>query len=207
MTKTKNMRKRSRKGGDTLQTLATIKTKNAMILADVDRLEGNCDVSDIKDNAKEGLQLINALIDEQREKSMSDNQSKPTTPVAEEESIPVAKDESIVVAEENKVATPEVIDIMKQIINVNGFNGTVGELLSKIRAKIVQLKRTNNSNYKNTVDKLNAVAKNISMETSSIENVKKILKENQITFKNNLVFGGKTKKRQNKKTKRQTKRR
>jgi len=98
---------------------------------------------------------------------------------------------------------------MQQMITINGFTGTVGELLSRMREKVIQLKKNAGNKYKVTIDKLTAVAKKISSDTiENVDKIKQILKDEQVTFKNNKLFGGKTKKRRNnKKSNRKTKRR
>ena len=163
------MRKRNRKGGDTLQTLASIKTKNNMILADADRISGEsreCDVSEIKEFAQDEAKLINELIDEEQQR-------------------------------ENYIPEPaQVVPLMQQVITIDGFTGTVGELVGKMREKISQLRKNTGNAYKSYIDKLSVVTKKISSETTvNTDKIKEILKAEQVTFKNNKFIGGKTKKR------------
>jgi|LauGreDrversion2_5_1035112.scaffolds.fasta_scaffold05999_3 hypothetical protein len=183
--KTRKMRKRSRKGGDTLQTLASIKIKNNKILADVEQIEdgnGECNLSEIKEFATDEAKLINELIEEEqlREKSSLERENEPDVP------------------------------LMQQVISIDGFNGTVGELIGKMREKIGQLKQNTGNAYKSYIDKLDEVTQKISSETYVNTNkIKEILKAEQVTFKNNKLMGGKTKKRRGggRKSKRHTKRR
>ena len=85
--------------------------------------------------------------------------------------------------------------IMQQTLTINGFTGTVGELLSRMREKVIQLKKNAGDKYKVAIDKLNTASKKISADAiDTVDKIKEILKNEQLTFKNNRVFGGKTKK-------------
>lgn len=180
---------RNKRGGDVINSLAQIKTKNAMILAELQWAQENddCDFSQIKEIAQDEKQIIKNEIEEQ---------------LAKQEKEPQIINNS---TEASGVSSPS---IMQQTITINGFTGTVGELLSRMREKVIKLKKNAGDKYKTTIDKISTTAKKISSETiDSIDKIKEILKNDQITFKNNKLFGGKTNKRRNKKSNRKTKRR
>jgi hypothetical protein len=210
--KTNNLRKRSRKGGDTMNTLALIKTKNNMIMAKADEKESDeCVVSEIKEFAMDEAKLINELIQQEQEK---ENMQVPGKMEEQEEE---QKPQQEPVQESPLEPEPEpmvpssqtVVPLMQQQITISGFTGTVGGLLSSIRDKIGQLRKQTGQSYKDSVNKLTMVTKKLSdSTTTNTDQIKQILKENQITFKNNKLFGGKTKKRRGgRKSKRHTKRR
>jgi len=201
MTKTlkKKTMKRNKKGGEIINSLAQIKTRNNMILGEIDRVEtlGDCDFSQIKELAEEEKQVIENEIDEQlakQEQVQNEESSRLEEPQKEElqndEASGVSSPAPLVINEERKE-----IPIMQQTITINGFTGTVGELLSRMREKVIQLKKNTGNKYKTTIDKLSVVAKKISSDTiDSVDKIKEILKQDQIAFKNNKLFGGKTKK-------------
>ena len=210
--KSNNLRKRSRKGGDTMNTLALIKTKNNMIMAKADEKESDeCVVSEIKEFAMDEAKLINELIQQEQEK---ENMQVPGKMEEQEEE---QKPQQEPVQESPLEPEPEpmvpssqtVVPLMQQQITISGFTGTVGGLLSSIRDKIGQLRKQTGQSYKDSVNKLTMVTKKLSdSTTTNTDQIKQILKENQITFKNNKLFGGKTKKRRGgRKSKRHTKRR
>ena len=210
--KSNNLRKRSRKGGDTMNTLALIKTKNNMIMAKADEKESDeCVVSEIKEFAMDEAKLINELIQQEQEK---ENMQVPGKMEEQEEE---QKPQQEPVQEYPLEPEPEpmvpssqtVVPLMQQQITISGFTGTVGGLLSSIRDKIGQLRKQTGQSYKDSVNKLTMVTKKLSdSTTTNTDQIKQILKENQITFKNNKLFGGKTKKRRGgRKSKRHTKRR
>lgn len=214
--KTKNLRKRSRsrRGGDTMQTLASIKIKNNMIMANADKIEsGECNVSEIKEFAEDEAKLINELIEQEQEK---ENMQAPGN-LEEPESVQAPEPVQESPLESKPEPEPEpaapapqtVVPLMQQNIMISGYTGTVGGLLSSIRNTIGQLRKQTGQSYKDSVNKLTMVTKQLSSSTTtSTDQVKRILQENQITFKNNKLFGGKTKKRRGgKKSKRHTKRR
>ena len=210
--KTNNLRKRSRKGGDTMNTLALIKTKNNMIMAKADEKESDeCVVSEIKEFAMDEAKLINELIQQEQEKE--NMQAPKNFEEPEPESLPESVQESPFEQEqEPEPAAPApqtVVPLMQQQITISGFTGTVGGLLSSIRDKIGQRRKQTGQSYKDSVNKLTMVTKKLSdSTTTNTDQIKQILKENQITFKNNKLFGGKTKKRRGgRKSKRHTKRR
>jgi hypothetical protein len=185
--------KRNKKGGEIINSLAQIKTRNNMILGEIDRAEtlGDCDFSQIKELAEAEKQVIENEIDEQLAKQESaQNEESPRVELNDEAS-GVSSPAPLVINEERKE-----IPIMQQTITINGFTGTVGELLSRMREKVIQLKKNAGNKYKTTIDKLSAVAKKISSDAvDSVDKIKEILRSDQITFKNNKLFGGKTKKR------------
>ena len=193
MVKTRKMRKRSRKGGDTMQTLAELKTHNNMILADVSL--GQCNAEDVKEHAEAEVPLINELLALEQGKQQ----------------VPESMQEPMIEQEESNTAfgQTQAVPLLEQEINVNGYTGTVGGMLSAIKDKISQLRKNSGNRYASQIKTLNDMTKNIASSTIDIDQIKQLLRNNQITFKNNKVFGGKTKKRRNnkKQSKRQTKRR
>jgi hypothetical protein len=211
--------KRNKRGGEIINSLAQIKTNNNFILGEIARIEanGDCDFSQIKEIAEEEKKVIENEIDEQlakQEKEQQQMQEKEQQQMQEkeqdqkkelEQDVEAAGVSSPVVINEERKEVP----IMQQMITINGFTGTVGELLSRMREKVIQLKKNAGDKYKVTIDKLTAVAKKISSDTiENVDKIKQILKDEQVTFKNNKLFGGKTKKRyNNKKSNRKTKRR
>ena len=210
--KTNNLRKRSRKGGDTMNTLALIKTKNNMIMAKADEKESDeCVVSEIKEFAMDEAKLINELIQQEQEKENMQVPGKMEEQEEEQKPQQEPVQESPLEPEpEPMVPSPQtVVPLMQQQITISGFTGTVGGLLSSIRDKIGQLRKQTGQSYKDSVNKLTMVTKKLSdSTTTNTDQIKQILKENQITFKNNKLFGGKTKKRRGgRKLKRHTKRR
>ena len=210
--KSNNLRKRSRKGGDTMNTLALIKTKNNMIMAKADEKESDeCVVSEIKEFAMDEAKLINELIQQEQEKENMQVPGKMEEQEEEQKPQQEPVQESPLEPEpEPMVPSPQtVVPLMQQQITISGFTGTVGGLLSSIRDKIGQLRKQTGQSYKDSVNKLTMVTKKLSdSTTTNTDQIKQILKENQITFKNNKLFGGKTKKRRGgRKSKRHTKRR
>jgi hypothetical protein len=207
--------KRSKRGGEIINSLAQIKTNNNFILGEIARIEsnGDCDFSQIKEIAEEEKKVIENEIDEQlakQEKEQMQMQEKEKEKEQDqkkelEQDVEAAGVSSPLVVNEERKEVP----IMQQMITINGFTGTVGELLSRMREKVIQLKKNAGDKYKVTIDKLTAVAKKISSDTiENVDKIKQILKDEQVTFKNNKLFGGKTKKRHNnKKSNRKTKRR
>jgi hypothetical protein len=195
--KKRTLKKRNKKGGEIINSLAQIKTNNNFILGEIARAEANndCDFSQIKEIAEEEKKVIENEIDEQLAKQEKDQEVQNEESPREElvaEAAGVSSPATSISEREERTEVP----IMQQIITINGFTGTVGELLSKMREKVIQLKKNAGNKYKVTIDKLAAVAKKISTDAvDSVDKIKEILKNEQITFKNNKLFGGKTKKR------------
>jgi hypothetical protein len=83
--------------------------------------------------------------------------------------------------------------IMNQPISISGYNGTVGEIVSKINKKIGQL--TSPSSKGRYIDKANELKSivNSIRKATTVDEVKSII-SNKITFKNNNLMGGKTRK-------------
>jgi len=205
--------KRSKRGGEIINSLAQIKTNNNFILGEIARIEanGDCDFSQIKEIAEEEKKVIENEIDEQLAKQEKDQEVQNEESPREELVAEAAGISSSVVPISEREERKEV-PIMQQMITINGFTGTVGELLSRMREKVIQLKKNAGNKYKVTIDKLTAVAKKISSDTiENVDKIKQILKDEQVTFKNNKLFGGKTKKRRQsmkkEKSNRKTKRR
>jgi len=195
--KKRTLKKRNKKGGEIINSLAQIKTNNNFILGEIARAEANndCDFSQIKEIAEEEKKVIENEIDEQLAKQEKDQEVQNEESPREElvaEAAGVSSPATSISEREERTEVP----IMQQMITINGFTGTVGELLSKMREKVIQLKKNAGKKYKVTIDKLAAVAKKISTDAVySVDKIKEILKNEQITFKNNKLFGGKTKKR------------
>jgi hypothetical protein len=195
--KKRTLKKRNKKGGEIINSLAQIKTNNNFILGEIARAEANndCDFSQIKEIAEEEKKVIENEIDEQLAKQEKDQEVQNEESPREElvaEAAGVSSPATSISEREERTEVP----IMQQMITINGFTGTVGELLSKMREKVIQLKKNAGNKYKVTIDKLAAVAKKISTDAvDSVDKIKEILKNEQITFKNNKLFGGKTKKR------------
>jgi hypothetical protein len=169
----------SQRGGDLINSLAQIKTKNAMILAELQWAQENddCDFSQIKEIAQDEKVIITNEIEEQLAKKEEPKQE------------PQIINNS---AEASGVSSPA---IMQQTIKINGFTGTVDELLSRMREKVIQLKKSAGDKYKVAINKLNTASKKISADAiDRVDKIKEILKNEQLTFKNNRVIGGKTKK-------------
>jgi hypothetical protein len=216
----KRITKRNKKGGEIINSLAQIKTNNNFILGEIARAEanGDCDFTDIKEVAEEEKKIIEKEIEEQlakqEESEQKEEQVQNEEPAQNEEPPKVeesSNDEAFGVSSSPVVINEErkEIPLMQQTITINGFTGTVSELLSRMREKVIQLKKNVGNKYKTTIDKLSATARKISSDAiDSVDKIKEILKNDQITFKNNKLFGGKTKKmRNNKKSNRITKRR
>jgi len=208
--KKRTLKKRNKKGGEIINSLAQIKTNNNFILGEIARAEANndCDFSQIKEIAEEEKKVIENEIDEQLAKQEKDQEVQNEESPREElvaEAAGISSSKVPISEREERKEVP----IMQQMITINGFTGTVGELLSRMREKVIQLKKNAGNKYKVTIDKLTAVAKKISSDTiENVDKIKQILKDEQVTFKNNKLFGGKTKKRRNnKKSNRKTKRR
>ena len=84
-------------------------------------------------------------------------------------------------------------DILQQDINLDGYSGTVNELISKIRKKNSDLgKLSNKGKYQDKIDENKSVISAI-QKASSIDDVKSAV-QNKLMFKNNNLMGGKTKK-------------
>ena len=170
---------RSQKGGDVINSLAQIKTKNAMILAELQWAQENddCDFSQIKEIAQDEKVIITNEIEEQLAKKEE------------------PKEEPQIINNSAKASGVSYPAIMQQTIKINGFTGTVDELLSRMREKVIQLKKSAGDKYKVAINKLNTASKKISADAiDRVDKIKEILKNEQLTFKNNRVFGGKTKK-------------
>lgn len=182
-----NSRKKRGGSGEKMHFLASIKSNTQVILADIERIEDelpdgqpdeNCDLSEIKKSAIQTEVLIKQLIEEEQ------NQL------------------------EQQIPEPKKINPLDQVITTNGFTGTMGELLSKIREKIVQLNQYNNAGHEQTITHLKNLLDSVSSESANVNKIKEMLKGGRIKFKNNKVIITKTKRRRkNKKQKIHTKRR
>jgi hypothetical protein len=189
--KNRNSRKKRGGSGEKMLFLASLKANTQMILADIERMEDelpegapdeNCDLSEIKKNAIQAKVLIKNLIEEE--------QNQP----------------------EEREEQQEVKNPLDQVITTNGFTGTIGELLSKLREKIEQLNQYNNAGHEQTIAHLKTLLDSVSSESTNVNKIKEMLKGGRIKFKKNKVVITKRKKRRNKsdetkKQKKQTKRR
>jgi hypothetical protein len=84
-------------------------------------------------------------------------------------------------------------NIMKLPISIYGYNGTVGEIVSKINTKISQLNSPlSRGRYNDKVNELKYIVNSIRNATT-VNEVKSII-GNKLTFKNNNLMGGNTRK-------------
>lgn len=82
--------------------------------------------------------------------------------------------------------------VLQENISLSGYNGTANDIISKIRNKISQLNNpSNKGKYQDKINEYKTIIANI-QSASSVEEVK--LAVQKITFKNNNLTGGKTKK-------------
>jgi len=82
-----------------------------------------------------------------------------------------------------------------EMIEINGYRGTVGDLSDKLNKKIKDLDNpTNKGKYSDKVTKYKEVMTKIK-GASDIETVKQVVQQSRLTFKNNNLMGGKTYKR------------
>jgi hypothetical protein len=82
--------------------------------------------------------------------------------------------------------------VLQENISLNGYNGTASDIISKIRTKISQLNNpSNKGKYQDKINEYKTIIANIQSATTT-EEVKSAVKT--ITFKNNNLTGGKTKK-------------
>jgi hypothetical protein len=85
-------------------------------------------------------------------------------------------------------------DILQQNISLDGYSGTVKDIIDKIRKKNSDLgKLSNKGRYQDKIDENKSVISAI-QKASSIDEVKSAI-QNKLMFKNNNLMGGKTKKR------------
>jgi hypothetical protein len=181
-TKNKNSRKKRGGSGEKMHFLASIKSNTQVILADIERME---------DELPDGQPDENCDLSEIKKSAIQ-------TEVLIKQ----------LIEEEQQNAEAGEKNILDQVITTNGFTGTMGELLSKIRKKIVQLNQYNNAGHDQTVAHLKSLLDSVSSESANVNKIKEMLKGGRIKFKNNRVIIAKTKRRRNnKKRKIQTKRR
>lgn len=175
----KNSRKKRGGSGEKMHFLASIKANAQMILADINRIED------------EG------------------NEPDDTCDLSEIKKNAIQANVLInnLIEEQQNADTTEK-NPLNQVITTNGFTGTIGELLSKIREKIAQLSKYNNEGHKQTITNLKTLLDSVESESVNVNNIKEILKGGKIKFKNNKLVVAKTKsRRNNKRQKNQTKRR
>lgn len=170
----RSTQKRSRKGGDRMRDLAEIKTKNNEILATAQELsENNPDLEDIEFIVNEALDessIIKRLIEQELKDEENDRENS------------------------NKNEVP----FLQQTVNTDNFNGTVGELLSKIIVRLGELRERTGFSHEEEYTKLLNLVKGISNERNNINNIKEILNST------NVALGGRIKNKNNNKNKNRT---
>jgi predicted nuclease with TOPRIM domain len=173
---------RRKRGGDA----ASIEIKLNKVQDEVDELK--IELSNLKNgNTSEKMSSEKPSFQEMEEKSSSSEIMMP-----EQISIPSLNSSS-------KSLNGEMIEI-------NGYSGTVGDLSDKLNKKIRDLdKPTNKGKYSDKVVEYKKVMTKIK-GASDVETVKQVVQESRLTFKNNNLMGGKTHKR-GRKGKKGTKRR
>jgi len=175
---TKNSRKKCGGSGERMHFLASIRGNTQMILADIDRIE-----DDTTDDE-------NCDLSEIKKNAIQTN----------------VLIKNLIEEQQNAEAGEK--NVLDQVITTNGFTGTIGDLLSKIREKINQLSQYNNNGHNQTITHLKNLIGSIAAESENVNKIKEILKGGKIKFKNNRVVIAKTKRaRNNKRQKKQTKRR
>jgi hypothetical protein len=157
---------RKKYGGETMRILASIKANNQLILAEIDKLENGLSE---KCNAS-GIRSITKIKDFAMQGSQEIND---------------------LLSEQQQKLYEEEIDPMNRIITIHGFTGSVDELLDNIKKKIQELNKKNSNVHDEMIQKLNRIVDNISIEITSINKIKQILKNEGVTFQDNKVFGGK----------------
>ena len=109
----------------------------------------------------------------------------------EEEEAQEEKDEE----QEQEQEQIKPINIKDQQIEIPGFSGTVKELTSSMKGKKSQLTKNNAKRYSDKITNIDNALNDINT-SSDIESIKNIISQNpSITFKNNKMMGGKTKKK------------
>ena len=82
-----------------------------------------------------------------------------------------------------------------EMIELNGYSGSVGDLSDKLNKKIKDLdKPTNKGKYSDKVTEYKEIMKKIK-GASDVETIKQVVESSRLTFKNNNLMGGKTHKR------------
>ena len=93
---------------------------------------------------------------------------------------------------EPKVESPKT-NILQENISLNGYNGLVSDIVSKIRNKITQLnKSTNKGKYDDKIKEYKSIISTI-QNANTIDEVKSAT-QYKLVFKNNNLMGGKTRK-------------
>ena len=83
--------------------------------------------------------------------------------------------------------------VLQENISLNGYNGSVSDIVSKIRSKITQLnKSTNKGRYDDKIKEYKSIISTI-QNANNIDDVK-LATQYKLVFKNNNLMGGKTKK-------------
>jgi CRISPR/Cas system CMR-associated protein Cmr5 small subunit len=177
--KNKNSRKKRGGSGEKMHFLASLKANTQIILADIERME---------DELPEGEPVEHCNLSEIKKNAIQAN----------------VLINNLIEEQQNADSTAQ--NPLDQVITTNGFTGTVGELLSKIREKIAQLSKYNNEGHEQAITHLKTLLNIGASESVNINNIKEILKGGKIKFKNNKLVVAKTKsRRNNKRQKKQTK--
>jgi hypothetical protein len=170
----RSTQKRIRKGGNRMRDLAAIKTKNNVILATAQELsENNPNLEDIEfivNEAKDEYDIIKRLIEQELKDEENDRENS------------------------NKNEVP----FLQQTVNTDNFNGTVGELLSKIIERLGELRERTGFSHEEEYNKLLNLVKGISNERNNINNIKEILNST------NVALGGRIKNKNKNKNKNHT---
>jgi hypothetical protein len=167
----RSTQKRSRKGGDRMRDLAEIKTKNNEILATAQELsENNPDLEDIEfivNEAMDESSIIKRLIEQELKDEETDRENS------------------------NKNEVP----FLQQTVNTDNFNGTVGELLSKIIERLGELRERTGFSHEEEYTKLLNLVKGISNERNNINNIKEILNSTNVALGGRIKNNNKNKNR------------
>ena len=160
---------KKKRGGDN-QEISDFKIKLDKVQDDIDRLK----------------QTLSTL-DSSSASSSSDSDSSPSLESSDSSSLESSSPSS------ESSSSSSKSDILQQDINLDGYSGTVNELISKIRKKNSDLgKLSNKGKYQDKIDENKSVISAI-QKASSIDDVKSAV-QNKLMFKNNNLMGGKTKK-------------
>ena len=141
------------------------------------------------DSIKQQLKTQSRVNEEAEEEEEPVKQQEPE----EEEEAQEEKDEEQEQEQEQEQVKP--INIKDQQIEIPGFSGTVKELTSSMKGKKSQLTKNNAKKYSDKITNIDNALNDINT-SSDIESIKNIISQNpSITFKNNKMMGGKTKKK------------
>jgi hypothetical protein len=162
---------KKKRGGDN-QEISDFKIKLDKVQDDIDRLKQTLSTLDSSSASSS---------------SDSDSDSSPSLESSDSSSLESSSPSS------ESSSSSSKSDILQQDINLDGYSGTVKELIEKIRKKNSDLgKSSNKGKYQDKIDENKSVISAI-QKASSIDDVKSAV-QNKLTFKNNNLMGGKTKK-------------